>query len=171
MGYSQGMMGSGAGMMGYGQGMVGSGAGMMGYGRGIMGTGQGMMGSGPRSTFGDAESGSSLTLETIEERLADYLAGNDELEIGEVMIFDNHGYAQIMEEATNIGAMEVLVDPLTLAVVPEHGPNMMWNLKYGMMRGGWMGGMMGFALGGSDPAEMPVSEEGALELARAYLDG
>jgi hypothetical protein len=28
--------------------------------------------------------------------------------------------------------MELLVNPYTKEVIPEYGPNMMWNLKYGM---------------------------------------
>ena len=41
--------------------------------------------------------------------------------------------------------MELLVNPYTKEVFPEFGPNMMWNLKYGMHNnGGMMGrGMMG----------------------------
>lgn len=42
--------------------------------------------------------------------------------------------------------MELLVNPYTKNVFPEHGPNMMWNLKYSMhYNGGMMGGsgMMG----------------------------
>ena len=57
------------------------------------------------------------------------------------MIFDNNAYARITEKSTGIGAMELLVDPASLVVFPEYGPNMMWNLKYGMMSGaGMMGG-------------------------------
>src|SRR3972149_6768039 len=93
--------------------------------------------------------------------------------------------------STGIGAMEVLVDPVTLAVYPEHGPNMMWNLKYGMMAGaggyGMMGSMgmgpmgMGPRMGGCPPqpgnaaapqvsAEIPVTAEQAVEAAQRYLD-
>ena len=44
------------------------------------------------------------------------------------------------------------------------GPNMMWNLKYGRMRGGMMGG--GYAGSGVD---MPVSGEEAVRIANEYL--
>jgi hypothetical protein len=83
------------------------------------------------------------------------------------MIFDNHAYAQIMESATGIGAMEVLVDPQTLGIYPERGPNMMWNLKYSSMHGG---GMMGSVSKWDGVGEMSVSSEEAVELAQAYLN-
>src|SRR5512140_1005654 len=48
---------------------------------------------------------------------------------------------------TGRGAFELLVDPASQVVYPEHGANMMWNTKYGAinhqnMMGGY-GGMMG----------------------------
>lgn len=153
-----------------GPGMMGSGA----HGPGMIGGG--MMGS--SALFGVEP----LTLAQAQEALTDYLAarGDENLEIGEVMIFDNHAYAEIVEADSGIGAMEVLVDPVTLAVYPEHGPNMMWNLKYGAMAGtGMMGGMMG-AYGGRpnlsgpqaiEPSDdMPVTPEEAIEAAQRYLD-
>ena len=78
-----------------------------------------------------------LTMAEAESALEDFLAASayDDLEIGEIMIFDNHAYAQFVEVSTDIGAMEVLVDPVSLAVTPEHGPNMMWNQKYSTMGG------------------------------------
>jgi hypothetical protein len=164
-------------------------AGNPGYG----GMGSGMMGSG---MMGAGWSGGSslrdlepLTLEATRAALADYLASlaNDDLHVGEIMIFDNHAYAQIVETRTGIGALEVLVDPVTLGVYPEHGPNMMWNLKYSPMAGmgfrgaraGMMGGMRGWSAYGSggalfgtaDPtAEMAVTADEAVAAAQAYLD-
>lgn len=129
-----------------------------------------------------------LTLSETEQALEDYLSGleDGDLVTGEIMVFDNHAYAQIIEESTGIGAMEVLVDPVTLAVTPEYGPNMMWNLKYSPMAGFGMMGMMGAAvdpsgfggvsgmMGGQDlsdlPSEMPVDAEEAVEIAQRYLD-
>jgi hypothetical protein len=46
------------------------------------------------------------------------------------MIFDNNGYVVVKEASTGIGAFELLVDPTSQIAYPEHGPNMMWNLKY-----------------------------------------
>ena len=110
-----------------------------------------------------------LTMEEAESVLEDFLAAStyDDLEIGEIMIFDNHAYAQFVEVSTGIGAMEVLVDPVSLAVTPEHGPNMMWNQKYSTMGSH---GMMGGSLSSVVFVEMPVSEDEASKLAQSYLD-
>lgn len=152
-------------------------------GGGILGTGMmggGMMGGGMMG--GTRLYGlEPLTLPEAEAALTDYLAalGDETLKLGEIMIFDNHAYAEIVETDTGIGAMEMLVDPVTQAVYPEHGPNMMWNLKYGPMAGfggsGMMGGMMGRlgvpGLAADEPTvEMPVSAQEAVEAAQNYLD-
>jgi hypothetical protein len=124
-----------------------------------------------------------LTMAEATETLDAYLVAlNDSnLEVDDVMIFDNHAYAQIVEKGSGIGVMEVLVDPTTKAVYPEMGPNMMWNQKYGMMSGfgGYRMGMMmgGFGnnmmggFGATDTsAEMTVTPDQAIEAAQAYLD-
>jgi len=131
--------------------------------------GLGMMGG---FGYDEPQSGSSaanqaLTIEVVEARLDEYLAGKEGLVVAEIMIFDNHAYAEIVETATGIGAMELLIDPVTLNVSPEPGPNMMWNRKYGGMHGG---GMMGFTQGDSASDEMTVSPQEAVEIAQAYLD-
>lgn len=162
-----------AGMMGYTQSAATSRGGYPSWG-GMMGGG--MMGA--TSLYGLEP----LAPAEAEQALNDYLSslGSEELRLGEIMIFDNHAYAQLLEADTGIGAMEVLVDPVTRAVYPEHGPNMMWNLKYSPMAGsGMMGGMMGwagarfsaFADGTQEiRVEMPVSGEQAVESAQRYLD-
>lgn len=87
--------------------------------------------------------------------------GNPDLELAEVMAFDNHFYAQARERSTGRYAFEFLIDRATGAVHPEPGPNMMWNTRYGM-------GMMG---GRALPSgAMPISPEEARRLAQAYLD-
>jgi hypothetical protein len=148
------------------------------YDYGMMGGGMmtGMMGSSTNSGLLDVE---PLSVEEAQFAIEDYLItlGNEDLELYEVMIFDNHAYGEIVEKSSGIGAMEVLVDPVTKAVYPEHGPNIMWNLKYspmgtggyGMMGRGMMGGF-GWQ-GNIDPnAEMTVSEDEAVEAAQEYLD-
>lgn len=121
---------------------------------------------------------SPLSIEAAQGAVEAYLErfGNPDLALKEVMIFDNHAYAEIVEKSTGIGAMEVLIDPLSLIVYPEHGPNMMWNLKYSGM-GSMMGGMMGGWRNPQTPgnaaqisAEMPISPEQAVKLAQDYLD-
>ena len=162
-------------------------------GSGMMGgamMGSGFTGSGMMGTFGSSPllGIEPLSLSEAEAALEDYLGslGNDDLILGEVMIFDNHAYAQLIEESTGIGAMELLVDPVTGAVSPEFGPNMMWNLKYspmagsgmmGMMSGfgyspqyGGMGGMMGSQTTDDLPTEMTVAADEAVQIAQRYLD-
>lgn len=166
----------------YGYGMMGQGV-APGYG------GMGMMG--PSMMGGNTSGGLSavepLSIDQAQEALHGYLnrLNNPDLEVKEVMIFDNQAYAEIVEKSTGIGAMEVLIDPLTLAVYPEYGPNMMWNLKYGMMSGAGANGMMGNGMMGNGmmgagsqntngtadvSEEMPVSPEQAVEAAQQYLD-
>ena len=155
------------------------------YGYGpMMGNGRGpMMGGG----FG-FESGSAdiqpLTVHEARQSAQTYLdtLGVNDLALSEVMIFDNNAYVVIKEASTGIGAFELLVDPVSKSAYPEHGPNMMWNLKYGglnhqnMMGSGdfMMGPMMGqsfFETTPADvPAEMPVTEEQAVQAAQVYLD-
>jgi hypothetical protein len=167
-GFTGGMMGSSRG--GYdNSGMMGRSWGGYGAG-GVMGNGAaGMMGGG---MMGYGALGSSslsniepLTLEEAKAAVENYLAalGNENLTLGEMMIFDNNAYAQILEADTGVGAQEVLVDPVTLAVYPEYGPNMMWNQKYGMMAIGASLGTVG------SPEDMPVTADEAVEKAQAYL--
>lgn len=97
------------------------------------------------------------------------------------MIFDDNVYAIIREESTGIGAFELLVDPATKEVFPEYGPNMMWNLKYGMMGGNVGAGMMSSGMRGGavygaasgafeESGELSVSPDDALQIAQRYLD-
>ncbi len=138
------------------------------YGSGMMSGG--MMG-GYSSGLSDVE---PLSVEEAQHAIEDYLSalGAEDLEIREVMIFDNHAYGLIVEKSTGIGAMEVLVDPVTLTVYSEYGPNMMWNLKYSPMGSGMMGGGMmgGWRNAPASTSEMSVTEEAAIEAAQQYLD-
>jgi hypothetical protein len=153
-----GMMGGYGGMMGgYGPG------GMMrntwaytntqsyGYGYGgMMGGYGGMMGGG---MMGNSNSPfftvKPLTMDEVTTAVNTYLT------------------AEIVEKDSGIRAMEVLVDPRSKAVYPEMGPNMMWNLKYGMMS---RYGMMGNAPSVDLSAPMPITPDKAIEAAQAYLD-
>jgi hypothetical protein len=166
---NQGMMNGGS-MMGGG---IMNGNAMMNGGT-MMGSG--MMGTGMMGNGGLYANATPLSLEAAQQALDQFLQSykNEDLAVGEIMIFDNHAYAEIVEQSTGIGAMEMLVGPVTLAVAPEHGPNMMWNLKYGAMAG-YGGGMMGiYGNTPSQPAEisseMPVTLEQAVESAQRYLD-
>jgi len=136
-----------------------------------------------------------LTIEQAKSAAETYLAKleNSDLTIGEIMIFDNHAYVVVKELSTGIGAFELLVDPASQTASPEHGPNMMWNLKYGGLNhqfmnnsgmpammpmmggnGSMMSQMMGDAWDSTTPAEVPaemtVAPEQAIEYAQKYLD-
>jgi hypothetical protein len=175
-------------MAGYAPGSCGQaslGTASCGYGT----TGSGMMGGGMMDGFTSSglSAAKPLAIEEAETAVEAYLSAlnDDDLALGELMIFDNHAYAQVIEESTGIGAFEALVDPATQAVFSEPGPNMMWNLKYGHMGGldgfgmnGMMGGpafqtrggmMAGPTVADISP-EMPVTAEEAVEVAQNYLD-
>jgi hypothetical protein len=101
------------------------------------------------------------------------------------MIFDNNAYVVVKETSTGVGAFELLVDPTSQIAYPEHGPNMMWNLKYSglnhqsMMGGndGMMGGYGGNMMSGWNNTTstdvsptMTITPEQAIEYAQKYLD-
>lgn len=162
----RGMMGGFGPRWGYNQGeteegFYGNGYGCPGAGRG------GMMGS-SNNPFFAAE---PLSLPDATEAVNTFLTNlnNENLELAEVMIFDNHAYAEIVEKDSGIGAMELLVDPATKVVYPEMGPNMMWNLKYGMMGGYSRWGQAGTP-GDEVAAEMTISPAEAIQAAQTYLD-
>jgi len=134
-----------------------------------------------------------LTIDQTKAAAEKYLANldNSDFEIAEIMIFNNNGYVIVKEASTGMGAFELLVDPVSQVAYPEHGPNMMWNLKYSglnheyMMGGngnGMMGsgGMMGYGntmMQGWDntspaniSAEMTVTSEQAEGYAQQYLE-
>ena len=125
-----------------------------------------------------------LTIDEVDQIIHEYLEelSNDDLILGEIMIFDNQAYAQIIEKSSGIGAMEVLIDPATRLVYPEQGPNMMWNLKYspmgnsgqfhgpGMMSGSYSAEDGEFDINTDDIKNMPVSSSQAVKAAQNYLD-
>ena len=139
-------------------------------GRGMMRRGPGMMyGSGgwdedcPMVEGYGVRGSGQISIEDAQSAVERYIqAWNTDLEIAELMEFEENFYAIVREHDTGIGAMELLVDKATGAVGPEMGPNMMWNTRYGMHR---RGGMMGW--GGS---ESGISEERAVEIAQRWLD-
>lgn len=82
-----------------------------------------------------------ITINNATEIAQRYLASlnNPDLAVGEVEEYSLNFYVQYYERSTGIGAFEMLIDKYTGSIYPEHGPNMMWNTKYGMMNGmmGW----------------------------------
>ncbi len=166
-GYGPEMMGT-PGTDGYGPEMMGT---PCVYGYGMMNGWGGMMGYGMMDGSWGTPPVEPLSLDEARSILNDFVAslGDDNLTVGEIMIFDNHVYAQIIEQDTGKGAMEVLIDPFTKVVVPEHGPAMMWSLKYNPM-GSLAPWMMGVPTNGDAYPEPTVDAERAVQLAQAYLD-
>ncbi len=175
MGNFGNMPGGYGGMMGGYNNMPGGFGGMTGNFGDMAGFGS-MMGSGMMGGLG-LTTADPLTIEEAQTAVNDYLASlnNDNLTLGEVMIFDNQAYAQVMDKSSGDGAFEVLVDPVTGNVFPEPGPNMMWNSEYspmagmmgaGMMGGGNMMGSFGFTPGG----DATVTAEEAVSISQEYLD-
>ena len=108
-----------------------------------------------------------LTIDEARTAVEEYLAdlGNADLKIDEIMIFDNNAYVSVVEDSTGIGAFELLVDPLTSRIVPEQGPNRMWNTRYGMAQNSMLN------TGPSEiTTEMTVSADEAIQFAQDYLD-
>ncbi len=152
---------------------------MMGGGSGGYG---GMMGSWWDSP--PPQGAKALTIDQAADVVQNYLKGvwGPDLQLAEVMEFDNQFYAEVSEKSSGTGAFELLVNKWTGAVVPEPGPNMMWNTKYGQMGMGMMGGgMMGgpaWGWGGrggyrgwqNPSAEMTVSGSQAHKYAQDFLD-
>ncbi|MBE0430116.1 MAG: peptidase M4 [Thermoleophilia bacterium] len=178
-----GMMGGPGGMMGGPGGMMGGYGGMMGGSGGMMGGPGGMMGGyggyggyygGPAGTLGGPAGATSaaITMDQARDAVDRYLDYRDNaglLKVREIMEFDNHFYAQVVEQDTGAGAFELIINRISGAVYPEPGPNMMWNTRYGMMAG--HGGMMGGYYGVTGvTTDMPVKEDDALDRAQQFLD-
>lgn len=144
------------------------------------------MGSMMRNFFNsstDNENSEPIKIEDLNLEVEKYIANySDDLVIEDIFIFDNSDYYYSIEEAsTGMGAMELLVNPYNKSIYPEFGPNMMWNLKYGMHSGGgmmgnsYMGrGMMGNYNSNSNAIDNvnidnTLTSEDALASAVAYL--
>ena len=152
-----------------------------------------MMGNGNMMNGYNSANATPLTIEQSKAAAEKYLAdlNTSDLEVAEVMVFDNNSYVVVKEISTGMGAFELLVDPNSQVAYPEHGPNMMWNLKYsalnhenmvnehgyGMMSNGGMMGYGNTMMSGLDSttkvdvsATMTVTPEQAVEYAQKYLD-
>jgi hypothetical protein len=126
-----------------------SGWGMHRYGSGMMG-------------YAASEGGGERVVDLAgARRQAGRFADRLDLEVGEVMRFSNHYYAELEEDGRP--ATEVLVDPESGSVYLEYGPAMMWNTRFGMMSSarfpsaGMMGGMTGGS-GLADPTWAPTGD-------------
>jgi len=136
-----------------------------------------------------AQPPNSIALEQARTIAQQYLAStqNPNLGIKEIMEFQNNFYVMYYEKDTGVGAFEMLIwkqapssgmmggsmgigggmmgyGMMTGTIVPEPGPNMMWNTKYSMMQG-----MMGSRGQTSSSSQMQVSEQEASSIAETYL--
>jgi hypothetical protein len=142
-----------------------------GWGRGPAGiVPGGMMGA-----FGPATSstGQVTSIDQAQSAVQAMLdrQGNRDLAIDELIEFQDNFYASIREKSTGTGAFEVLVNRSTGAVVPEPGPNMMWNTKYGMMSGRAVGVMGGGMMGiGTAAGPMTATGDQVIQSAQRWLD-
>lgn len=111
--------------------------------------------------FGNQEN-VNLDFGEVKNLAGKYLEENNlsNLEISEIMEFSQNFYIEIIEKDTGIGAMELLVDKSSGAIFPEYGPNMMWNLKYGIHS------RMSLSRSSTD---MPIVKDEALDIAGKYL--
>jgi hypothetical protein len=109
------------------------------------------------------DTSTDLTIEDAQEAAEGYLEsrGLDELEVSEVMEFEDNYYVIAIEQDTGVGAMELLVDRESSAVGPEMGPNMMWNERYGMHRRGMMS---------IRRRENAIGPDEAVDVAQRWLD-
>ncbi len=125
----------------------------------------------PRTSglMGEPSTG-GLTIDDVLSVAQDYLeaVGELDLAVAEIMEFSNHFYVDVYEEGRGVHAFELIVER-DGDVYPEHGPNMMWNTKYGHHGRGMMGrgGMMGTY---SESAEMLIDEHESVDYAQNYLD-
>lgn len=138
------------------------------------GTSFGWMGGGAcwnDSLYGLSSTGAVIEEADVEAIAEQYIASYrlQDLEIEEIMEFDNHYYVEVEEPSSGRYAFEFLIDRSTGRATPEPGPNMMWNLKYGHMSQGMMGMGSSFFGLGNDGTSMTLSEEDAQEAAQLYL--
>ena len=79
-----------------------------------------------------------ITIDDAVNIAQNYVASlnNPDLAVDEVEEYTQNFYVLIYEKSTGNGAFEMLINKYTGSIYPEHGPNMMWNTKCGMM--GWI---------------------------------
>ncbi len=103
----------------------------------------------------------NLSFDTVKDKAQNYIGKySQNLTISEIMEFSKNYYIEVIEKDTTIGAMELLVNKSTGSIFPEYGPNMMWNLKYGMHSRMRLN---------NNSTEMPIDEEKAIDIAKSYL--
>ena len=145
----------------YGPGMMNGNRGA--YGPGMMGGGFGLPETSP------VQSASAADLKAVRERVNAWLRerGFDGFKVVNVMAFTRNDYVAVTDPSGR-GAFELLSGPRDQWLMPEPGPNMMWNTRYGMMSAG--GSTRGYGPGmmrGFGAYSSPSRKRGAISPARA----
>jgi len=130
------------------------------------------MGQGPVAQLPLRSEDRPISLDKAVELAEQYVTslGNPDLDVKEVMEFELNFYFIVYEKSTGIGAFEMLVDRYDGRIRPEPGPNLMWNTKYGTMRGMGRRGMMG-RWSGTPTTNTPITAEQAEKIAAEFLKG
>src|SRR5262245_28813894 len=89
------------------------------------------------------------------------------LALDEIEEWEFNYYVVVKEVSpSNYKAFQLIIDKSTGAIMPEPGPNMMWNTKYGGMMTGGMGGGGGM---GMRPTASLITPDVATKAANAFL--
>lgn len=89
------------------------------------------------------------------------------LEMDEIEEWEYNFYVVVKETTPpQHKAFQLVIDKWNGSIMPEPGPNMMWNQKYGSMGSGMAGGMMGGGMGGGN---MNITPESAATFATQFL--
>jgi len=104
----------------------------------------------------------NISFDGVKSAAEKYLSdiGLQNVKVMEIMEFSNNFYVETVEEDTGFGAMELLLDKTNGTIYPEHGPNRMWNLKYGMHSS---------YSANQNENNMTIDEQKAIEIANSYL--
>jgi hypothetical protein len=150
--------------------------------------GQGMMGGWNQQTSTQVPSGSTITMDQAKTIAQQSLASisNPNLALKEIMEFRYNFYVIYYEKDTGRGAFEMIIWKQTPpngygmmgggmmggrvspgVIMPEPGPNMMWNTKYSPMANGLMGYRDNY---GQSSSSAPLTENQALQYAQSYLN-
>ena len=122
----------------------------------------------------------TITIDSAVQLFKSYLTSlrNPDLGLHEVEEYQNNFYATYVEKSTGIFAFQMLIwkpgsfwtggmmgnGMMSGLVMPEPGPNMMWNTKYGVM-----GVMMG-VYKPVPSGNMTITPDAAKTIAQQYLD-
>ncbi len=130
--------------------------------------GNGMFGGGMMGpdALNRSPSTKPLTLDDAATHIQEYLntLNNADLKLADLEEYTWNFYGVVKETSTGKGAFQLIVDKYNGAVVPEMGPNLMWNTKYSPMT--TMMGTMGVTTAGD---KTTLSAEQATEKAQTFL--